>query len=176
MFNSAHPSEPSTSSTGSQAHTASQTVGKQSSTEPRKFREVISEFTAPLKLSLVLENKGNVARDHLASERTYLAYVRTSLACASAGVALVQLFTLSSSTNANTTQEGIDPERFARPLGATVVLLGLFILVYGLVRYFMTQAALVRGFFPVARNSIAAMAFALGAVVAIVFGVLVAGT
>lgn len=130
-----------------------------------------------MKLSLVLENKGNVARDHLASERTYLAYVRTSLACASAGVALVQLFTLSSSTNANIRgQGGIDPQHFARPLGATVVLLGLLILVYGLVRYFMTQAALVRGFFPVARNSIAVVALALGAVVSIVFGVLVAGT
>ncbi|KAG0704797.1 hypothetical protein DFH29DRAFT_331877 [Suillus ampliporus] len=144
--------------------------------QPRKFGELINQFTTPLTLSLVLENKGNVARDHLASERTYLAYVRTSLACASAGVALVQLFTLSSSTNANVLQGGIDPQRFARPLGATVVLLGLFILIYGLVRYFMTQAALVRGFFPVARNSITIVAFSLGAVVGIVFGVLVAGT
>ncbi|KAG1777196.1 hypothetical protein EV702DRAFT_1103704 [Suillus placidus] len=176
MLNSVNLSEPA-SSAGSQAHIPSQIVGKQSSTEPRKFREVVNEFTTPLKLSLVLENKGNVARDHLASERTYLAYVRTSLACASAGVALVQLFTLSSSTNANIHgQGGIDPQRFARPLGATVVLLGLFILVYGLVRYFMTQAALLRGFFPVARNSIAAVAFALGAVISIIFGVLVAGT
>lgn len=176
MLNSVNPSEPA-SSVGSQAHIPSQIASKQSSNEPRKFQEVIKEFTAPMTLSLVLENKGNVARDHLASERTYLAYVRTSLACASAGVALVQLFTLSSSTNANIhSQGGVDPQRFARPLGATVVLLGLFILVYGLVRYFITQAALVRGFFPVARNSIAAVALALGAVVSIVFGVLVAGT
>ncbi|KAG1822628.1 uncharacterized protein BJ212DRAFT_1264066 [Suillus subaureus] len=178
MLNSVNASEP-VPSAGSQAHISSQITCKQSS--PRKFREVINEVTAPLTLSLVLENKGNVARDHLASERTYLAYVRTSLACASAGVALVQLFTLSSSTNAHIHDQGrIDPQRFARPLGATVVLLGLFILVYGesysLVRYFMTQAALLRGFFPVARNSIAAVAFALGAVVGIVFGVLVAGT
>lgn len=35
---------------------------------------------------LILENSGSVARDHLASERTFLAYVRTSLALASAGV------------------------------------------------------------------------------------------
>ena len=48
--------------------------------------QLLRDVTAPLKLSLVLENKGNVARDHLASERTYLAYVRTSLATASAGV------------------------------------------------------------------------------------------
>ncbi|KAG2758069.1 hypothetical protein P692DRAFT_20866979 [Suillus brevipes Sb2] len=169
MPNSVNPSEPA-SSADCQAHTPNQIASKQSSNEPRNFREAINEFTAPMKLSLVLENKGNVARDHLASERTYLAYVRTSLACASAGVALVQLFTLSSSTNANIRgQGGIDPQHFARPLGATVVLLGL-------VRYFMTQAALVRGFFPVARNSIAVVALALGAVVSIVFGVLVAGT
>jgi uncharacterized membrane protein YidH (DUF202 family) len=175
MLNSVNPSEPAPSA-GPQAHT-NQIAGKQSPTEPRKFREVINEFTAPMTLSLVLENKGNVARDHLASERTYLAYVRTSLACASAGVALVQLFTLSGSTNANiNSQGGIDTQRFARPLGATIVLLGLLILVYGLVRYFMTQAALIRGFFPVARNSIAAVALALGVVVSIVFGVLVAGT
>ncbi|KAG2064486.1 hypothetical protein BDR04DRAFT_1035155 [Suillus decipiens] len=154
---------------------SSQTVCKQS--PPRKFREVINQVTSPLTLSLVLENKGNVARDHLASERTYLAYVRTSLACASAGVALVQLFTLSNSTNSHIhDQGGIDPQRFSRPFGATMVLLGLFILVYGLVRYFMTQAALVRGFFPVARNSIAVVAFALGTVIVIVFGVLVAET
>lgn len=36
--------------------------------------------------TIVLENNGSVARDHLASERTFLAYVRTSLAIASAGV------------------------------------------------------------------------------------------
>jgi hypothetical protein len=40
----------------------------------------------PFKLSLTLQNTGSVARDHLASERTFLAYVRTSLSFASAGV------------------------------------------------------------------------------------------
>lgn len=37
-------------------------------------------------ISLILTNSGSVARDHLASERTFLAYVRTSLALASTGV------------------------------------------------------------------------------------------
>ena len=37
-------------------------------------------------LGLRLENSGSVARDHLACERTFLAYMRTSLAIASAGV------------------------------------------------------------------------------------------
>ena len=35
---------------------------------------------------MVLENAGSVARDHLASERTFLAYVRTSMGLASMGV------------------------------------------------------------------------------------------
>jgi hypothetical protein len=36
--------------------------------------------------SMTLVNSGSVARDHLASERTFLAYVRTSLAISSLGV------------------------------------------------------------------------------------------
>lgn len=44
--------------------------------------------------SVELENKGSVARDHLALERTFLAWVRTSLAFASIGIAVTQLFRL----------------------------------------------------------------------------------
>ncbi|KPI43648.1 uncharacterized protein AB675_6710 [Cyphellophora attinorum] len=44
-----------------------------------------------------LENKGSVARDHLALERTFLAWLRTSLAFASIGIAVTQLFRLNSS-------------------------------------------------------------------------------
>lgn len=40
----------------------------------------------PSTVSLTLKNSGSVARDHLASERTFLAYMRTSLAIASSGV------------------------------------------------------------------------------------------
>ncbi|EIW81253.1 hypothetical protein CONPUDRAFT_104558 [Coniophora puteana RWD-64-598 SS2] len=136
---------------------------------PSRFKSLI----APFKLSLVLENKGNVARDHLASERTYLAYVRTSLACSSAGVALVQLFTLSANT-LNT--PGINLEQWARPLGAVIILLGLLVLIYGVVRYFTTQAALIRGYYPIARNSLTGLAFVLGTIIGVVFGILVAGT
>ncbi|KAK8088865.1 hypothetical protein PG997_003826 [Apiospora hydei] len=44
--------------------------------------------------SIELENKGSVARDHLALERTFLAWLRTSLAFASIGIAVTQLFRL----------------------------------------------------------------------------------
>jgi len=126
--------------------------------------------------SLTLENSGSVARDHLASERTFLAYVRTSLAIASTGVALVQLFTISASTTESLGSTAITNQRiqvFARPLGATIVILGLFVLLLGLARYFMIQTSLTKGKFPVARVSIAFIAVMLSILVAIVFAILV---
>lgn len=47
--------------------------------------------------AISLENKGSVARDHLALERTFLAWLRTSLAFASIGIAITQLFRLNTS-------------------------------------------------------------------------------
>lgn len=56
--------------------------GKETPREEARWRKSLREG----KLMLSLENSGNVARDHLASERTFLAYVRTSLTMSSAGV------------------------------------------------------------------------------------------
>lgn len=49
-------------------------------------RRARSRIASSPHLNLRLENSGSVARDHLASERTFLAYVRTSLVIASTGV------------------------------------------------------------------------------------------
>ncbi|KAI8986182.1 hypothetical protein BD414DRAFT_398596, partial [Trametes punicea] len=112
---------------------------------------------------LVLENSGSVARDHLASERTFLAYARTSLTIASTGVALVQLFTLSAATTNK------DMERFARPLGAVMIIIGLVTLAVGVARYFLVQDALIRGVYPVARVSTTVLSFVMLALVVVVF-------
>lgn len=120
-------------------------------------------------VSLTLQNSGSVARDHLALERTFLAYTRTSLALASAGVALVQLF------NTSNKAETDRIERYARPLGGSVIALGVIVLSIGLTRYFVVQSALVKGIFPVARVSPTFIAITLTALVTVVFSILVAG-
>ncbi|KAG5728619.1 hypothetical protein E4T56_gene1983 [Termitomyces sp. T112] len=120
-------------------------------------------------ISLILENHGSVARDHLASERTFLAYVRTSLSIASSGVALVQLFTLASS---NLQHYRLLP--YIRPLGAFTIILGLIVLLIGVVRYFSVQAALTKGYFPVARVATGFITLVLSSLVIVTFAILVA--
>lgn len=100
---------------------------------------------------LVLENSGSVARDHLASERTWLAYIRTSLAVSSSGVALVQLFTIAANRSSDSSGLSAHIQTFARPLGATMVLIGLGVCLLGLYRYFTIQTSLTTGKFPTAR-------------------------
>ncbi|KAG9076404.1 hypothetical protein FRC06_009520 [Ceratobasidium sp. 370] len=122
---------------------------------------------------MVLENSGSVARDHLANERTWLAYVRTSLAISSTGVALVQLFTISAQQSNDTRLLGGKLQRFARPLGAVIVVIGLIVLALGVTRYFRIQYSLTLNQFPPARKTVAFISTVLVAIVAIVFGVLV---
>lgn len=96
---------------------------------PRRKLVNFKRFYPPRK---VFENKGSTARDHLASERTFLAYVRTSLAIASTGVALIQLFTVASKPPNAVSQR---VQKFARPLGVTAVLLSLMVLSIGVCPY-----------------------------------------
>jgi len=99
------------------------------------IRHRLSIFCHTYNPQKVFENRGSTARDHLASERTFLAYVRTSLALASTGVALVQLFTVadlsSRSFDAPLTEIDRRIQRFARPLGIASVLLALIMLATG---------------------------------------------
>jgi uncharacterized membrane protein YidH (DUF202 family) len=128
---------------------------------------------------LVFENRGSTARDHLASERTFLAYVRTSLALASTGVALVQLFTIADLTSKSLNVPLGDASRkvqsLARPLGVSTVLMGLIMLIIAVYRYFSIQNSLPKNMFPVARFSVAFTTFVLTAVVIAIFGALLGG-
>ncbi|KAF9467930.1 hypothetical protein BDZ94DRAFT_917692 [Collybia nuda] len=116
-------------------------------------------------ISLSLENVGGVARDHLASERTFLAYLRTSLSIASAGVALAQILSLTEKLSS-------EEESYSRLLGGAAVLFSIIVLGVGVYRYFSIQRALVEGIFPASRVGVVFLALLLGILITVTIGVL----
>jgi len=98
---------------------------------------------------VVLTNTGSTARDHLANERTYLAWIRTALSLAGVGLALLKW-------------QGI-----ANSAGYLVFCLGVMALVSSTVRYFRVMQQLSQSKFEPNVHGIVS-------VVVVIFGVLVA--
>jgi len=110
--------------------------------------------TAPFR-SIELENKGSVARDHLALERTFLAWLRTSLAFASIGIAITQLFRLNTSLpDADMPVRRETLRHLGRPLGAAFLAVSILILLLGYRRFFRGQQWIMRGKFPASRGTV----------------------
>ncbi|KAG2216938.1 hypothetical protein INT45_012796 [Circinella minor] len=106
--------------------------------------DTISRFFERFSASALLENKAAVARDHLANERTFLAWLRTSLSLVTVGVAITQLYNLNPSNNAHA----------GRAVGATFVILSIVFLYMANARYFHSQVSLTKDHFPASRGAI----------------------
>lgn len=93
-------------------------------------------------------------------ERTFLAWLRTSLAFASIGIAVTQLFRLNTSlsggggNNASPDRTKDALRRLGRPLGATFLGISILILLLGFKRYFHGQEWILKGKFPASRGTI----------------------
>ncbi|KAH8813202.1 hypothetical protein F5884DRAFT_328227 [Xylogone sp. PMI_703] len=81
-------------------------------------------------------------RDHLALERTFLGYLRTSLALSMMGVTLAQLFRLQHNPQPNT---DFGYYVLGRPLSVICQCLAIYVLLVGAYRTWRLQNALVRG-------------------------------
>lgn len=105
------------------------------------------------------DNTGSTARDHLANERTYLAWVRTGFGTAALGLGVAKLLG--------------DPGDWKPILaGILFVILGIVMLLYGTMRYYRIVRSLDEGMMHVGRTG--PIVFGLSATtIAIVVAILV---
>jgi len=97
-------------------------------------------------------------------ERTFLAWLRTSLAFASIGIAITQLFRLNTSLTGPSDGTNHTLQHLGRPLGTTFLAVSILILFLGYNRYLEGQHWVMKGKFPASRGTIMLVTFVAFAV------------
>ena len=115
----------------------------------------------PLQRRILQDNEGSTARDHLANERTFLAWVRTALGLIGLGVVVGKLVETDG--------------REAELAGLLLIVLGAGALVYSIVRYEQVTNSLNEGKYLPARwgplaMALVSLAVAVAAVLLVVPG------
>lgn len=84
----------------------------------------------------------------MANERTFLAWLRTSLSLVTVGIGIAQLFKLKK------LGESDEVARLGKPIGVAFILIGIYTMTQGFLRYYRVQSLLISSFYPVSRWSI----------------------
>jgi uncharacterized membrane protein YidH (DUF202 family) len=128
----------------------------------------------------VYKNTGSVARDHLASERTFLAWMRSGLGFVALGIAIERFSVLDISelipehqrrpTSAEKQLEKEQDKEHSQVLVGVLLGLGAGSILYGTARYFSTLKHLERGQFKPAYHGSAVLAAAVAGLAGGVYG------
>lgn len=85
----------------------------------------------------------------IANERTYLAWLRTSLSTISVGIGLTQLFRLEKSFS-----HSIEHAVNGQLIGVLFIVISILFLIFAFIRYFHAQVAMMSGYFPSSRSTV----------------------
>ncbi|KAK9368691.1 hypothetical protein V1509DRAFT_622486 [Lipomyces kononenkoae] len=116
--------------------------------------------------NMLIENKGPAARDHLANERNYLSWTRTSLSFASVGLAVASVFR----------GYGDGLLIAGKVIGCLFILVSIAMMAIGTYRYYLCAIWLQRGKFPPSRASILNITIATCSLIIVSFVLIVINT
>lgn len=106
----------------------------------------------------------------MANERTFLAWLRTSLSFITIGIGVTQLFRLDDEHSKKfSILTSANIQKLGKPLGSVFVVLGIITLVFGTNRYFEVQALLVNNSYPATRFAVIFLVSVISVIVASTF-------
>ncbi|KAJ7347115.1 hypothetical protein DFH08DRAFT_209646 [Mycena albidolilacea] len=133
---------------------------------------ILARFRTP-----VYKNTGSVARDHLASERTFLAWLRTGLGFVALGTAIERFSQLDVAKVLPTVTVKSESQTSGRSRGddSSDALVGALLgtgsgsIIYGTARYFSTMRLLQQGLFKPAYYGAGSMGVAVAGLVGTIY-------